>query len=93
MDVAGNLYGTTSQGGTVNSNCFFGCGTDYELSPASGGGWSFSTIYNFQGGSDGATPNGGFNFRHGGQLVQHGNIGGTLGGQYGWGPIYELAIS
>jgi len=40
FDQAGNLYGTTFDGG-IN-----GGGTVYELSP-SGGGWTFATIYSF----------------------------------------------
>jgi len=32
MDAHGNLYGTTSQGGT-SSNCFQGCGVVFEISP------------------------------------------------------------
>jgi uncharacterized repeat protein (TIGR03803 family) len=45
-DAAGNLYGTTFDGG-VN-----GGGTVYELSP-SGSGWTFTTIYSFTGGYGG----------------------------------------
>ena len=41
LDVQGNLYGITSQGGT-------GLGTIYEISP-SGSGWSEQVIYNFVG--------------------------------------------
>jgi len=46
FDQAGNLYGTTFDGG-IN-----GGGTVYELSP-SGGGWTFATIYSFTGGYGG----------------------------------------
>jgi uncharacterized repeat protein (TIGR03803 family) len=46
VDLAGNLYGTTFDGG-VN-----GGGTVYELSP-SGSGWTFTTIYSFVGGYGG----------------------------------------
>lgn len=50
MDSSGNLYGTTSQGGT--HSCTDGydnptCGTAFELSPNGSGGWSKKTIYNF----------------------------------------------
>jgi len=46
LDPAGNLYGTTFDGG-VN-----GGGTVYELSP-SGGNWTFATLYSFTGGYGG----------------------------------------
>src|ERR1700731_4147335 len=39
MDNAGNLYGTSVQGGT-------GSGTGFELSP-SGSGWTHTVLYNF----------------------------------------------
>lgn len=46
LDSAGNLYGTTFDGG-IN-----GGGTVYQLSP-SGGGWTFTTLYSFSGGYGG----------------------------------------
>jgi uncharacterized repeat protein (TIGR03803 family) len=45
-DAAGNLYGTTREGG--NSECGgTGCGTVFELSPQSDGGWKETTLYTF----------------------------------------------
>jgi len=54
-DAAGNLFGTTSSGGT-DETC--SCGTIYELSPpaVAGGAWQKSTLYSFTGLSDGARP-------------------------------------
>ena len=46
VDAAGNLYGTTFDGG-IN-----GGGTVYELSP-SAGGWKFAVLYSFTGGYGG----------------------------------------
>jgi uncharacterized repeat protein (TIGR03803 family) len=43
MDAAGNLYGSTVEGGTG------GGGTIFELSP-SGGSWTFGTLYSLVGG-------------------------------------------
>jgi uncharacterized repeat protein (TIGR03803 family) len=40
-DAAGNLYGLTLEGGTMNG------GTVFELSPTSGGSWIETTLYNF----------------------------------------------
>jgi uncharacterized repeat protein (TIGR03803 family) len=43
-DQAGNLYGTTGSGGT---ECNGGCGTVFELSPTSHGGWIEKILYSF----------------------------------------------
>jgi len=54
LDSQGNLYGTTFSGGS--GPCMFGgCGVVFELSP-SGGSWTQTVLYNFQGGADGANP-------------------------------------
>jgi uncharacterized repeat protein (TIGR03803 family) len=54
LDAAGHLYGTTGAGGP--GNCSYdnltGCGTAFRLNHVSGG-WTFSPLYSFQGGSDG----------------------------------------
>jgi hypothetical protein len=47
FDAHGNLFGTTDAGGVVSDQCTVGCDTVFELSPASGGGWTFSSIYAF----------------------------------------------
>src|ERR1035437_6510944 len=69
VDAAGNLYGTTSQGGT-GSNCgAFGCGTVFELTPAAGGGWTETVLYSFNyNGTDGAGPLAGLIFDAAGNL-------------------------
>src|ERR1700728_5429513 len=50
LDAAGNLYGAAEAGGR------YGFGTVFELSPASGGAWTETGLYNFKGGQDGASP-------------------------------------
>ncbi|MGC2108387.1 MAG: choice-of-anchor tandem repeat GloVer-containing protein [Candidatus Korobacteraceae bacterium] len=51
-DAAGNIYGSSDGGGTG------GTGTAYKLT-ASGGGWSYTTLYSFDfNGSDGFFPQG-----------------------------------
>ena len=54
-DKAGNLYGTTHFGGGSNALCGAGCGTVFELSPKTGGGWKEKVLHNFNG-KDGAVP-------------------------------------
>ena len=33
FDSAGNLYGTTQEGGTITQICYSGCGTIWEITP------------------------------------------------------------
>jgi len=86
-DAAGNLYGTTYQGGT-GSNCGVGgCGTVFELIPT-GGGWTEQVLHNFNNdGTDGFLPYAGL------ILDAEGNLYGTtvLGGTYGPGTVFELS--
>ncbi|HEX8814297.1 MAG TPA: choice-of-anchor tandem repeat GloVer-containing protein [Terriglobales bacterium] len=86
FDSAGNLYGTTLQGGNITSACSVGCGTVFELAPASGT-WSESVLYAFQGGTDGASPYSGLIFD------SKGNLYGTTsaGGKDASGVIFKLS--
>jgi uncharacterized repeat protein (TIGR03803 family) len=78
-DAAGNLYGTTFQGGTV------GVGTVFELTPAGGGTWTEKVLYSFSG-ADGNGPFGGVIFDAAGNLY-----GTTIGGgTYLAGTAFEL---
>src|SRR5882757_2646268 len=49
-DAAGNLYGTTVDGGT------HAAGTVFRLAPTASGPWKETVIHNFTGGPDGANP-------------------------------------
>jgi uncharacterized repeat protein (TIGR03803 family) len=82
LDAKGNLYGTTSGGGT------YGYGTFFELTYANGG-WNESVLHSF--GSitnDGAYPN---------SIVfgKTGNVYGMTysGGAYGYGTVFKLTHS
>ncbi len=79
IDNVGNLYGTTVRAGAS------GLGTVFELSPASGGGWLFSTIHAFSG-PDGATSYTPVTF------AAAGNLYGTTreGGKHGYGVVFEM---
>ena len=80
FDAAGNLYGTTTSGGTSNT------GTVFELTPAAGGTWTEKVLHSFSGGTDGIHPYAGLIFD------AAGNLYGTtdLGGAYGYGTVFEL---
>ncbi len=83
FDSHGNLYGTTIDGG--NQNCpYGGCGVVFEISPSSGG-WSDSTVYSFDGSSDGQWPIAGVIFDAAGNLY-----GAADGGALGAGTVYQL---
>lgn len=59
FDQAGNVYGTTKEGGYVTCpNDNSGCGTIFQLEPPEkqGGDWTKTTLYAFQGNSDGWYP-------------------------------------
>jgi uncharacterized repeat protein (TIGR03803 family) len=62
LDAQGNIYGTTKEGGTGKSpECSgSGCGTVFELSPGPDGQYTYTILYNFQGGivGDGSWPRG-----------------------------------
>jgi len=82
LDVAGNFYGVTVYGGTVNSTCTFGCGVVYRVSSSG----KYSVLYRFTGGTDGALPSGSLTEDASGNLY-----GATdLGGKRNNGVIYEI---
>ena len=54
FDNAGNLYGTTPDGGNLHKCNGGGCGVVYEISPVRGGGWKQTVLHTFTGGADGA---------------------------------------
>jgi uncharacterized repeat protein (TIGR03803 family) len=81
LDSAGNLYGTTYEGGN-NADC--PCGTAFELTPTAGGSWTETVLYNFV--ANGSFPYGGVVF----DAV--GNLYGTTetGGIDDRGTVFEL---
>lgn len=85
LDKAGNLYGTTTEGGT-STNCASGCGTVFELSRGAGGVWTETILYNFTSGTDGYYPASGV------VIDAAGNLYGTANGStYGDGTVFELS--
>jgi len=82
LDGAGNLYGTTSNGGS-SSFCQTGCGAVFELTPSG----TETVLHSFEpGDGDGTDPHG--------ALVRDeaGNLYGTTyeGGAHGRGTVFEL---
>lgn len=89
FDKAGNLYGTTNEGG-ADSSCFNGCGTVFELSPLGGGLWNEKVIHIFQAdGIDGEFPVGGVAVDRNGALYGTTQNGGTAGS----GILFRLQFS
>jgi uncharacterized repeat protein (TIGR03803 family) len=97
FDAAGNLYGTGLGGPGVGCGGY-GCGFVFELIPGPNGGWTYNTLYVFEGGPDGASPMAGLVFDPAGNLYGTTFTGGTpptdcnLGRFYsGCGTVFELS--
>jgi uncharacterized repeat protein (TIGR03803 family) len=80
FDQAGNIYGTTLDGGSADH------GVVFKLT-RSGGGWTESVLWNFTGYADGSQPFGRVIFDNAGNLY------GTTSaeGSGGYGTVYELS--
>ena len=89
LDQAGNLYGTTSEGGNRE-----GHGLVFELTPKASGPWNEIVLYKFQGqpdgGKDGTDPMADLNFDGQGNLYGTTYRGGT---HHGRGVIFKLTPS
>jgi len=79
-DAAGNLYGTTSQGGV------YGYGAVFEMTPRQDGGWTEKVLHNFGSGEDGRSPLAGLVWDAAGNLYGTTNAGGV----YGVGTVFEM---
>jgi uncharacterized repeat protein (TIGR03803 family) len=80
FDAAGNLYGTTANGGTQGPPCSytFGCGTVFELAPAGNGTWTERVLHAFNdNGKDGFEPAPGLIFDAHGNLYGATSRGGS----------------
>jgi len=90
LDKAGNLYGTTVNGGPMNQCSNEGCGLVFELERRPGGKWIYTVLHYFSV-SDGAWPSGGLIFDSEGNLYGATSSGGnTSSCQGGCGVIFEL---
>ncbi len=88
-DSAGNLYGTTTNGG--NPGCRWGCGTVFKLD-ASG---AETVLHTFTGGADGSNPTAGLTLDAAGNLYGVTAYGGYLacpaGLGHGCGTVFKIA--
>jgi uncharacterized repeat protein (TIGR03803 family) len=93
FDQSGNLYGTASQGGDGSGCDYTACGTVFELSSNGSGEWTETTLYTFQGGSDGANPGAGLIFDKTGNLYGTTSGGGDTACNtgFGCGTAFELS--
>jgi uncharacterized repeat protein (TIGR03803 family) len=86
LDKLGNLYGTTSSGGTISCGSY-GCGIVFELTIGTSGKWTEKVLYNF--GGNELYPVGGVILDTAGNL--YGNF--VEGGVDGWGGVFELTFN
>jgi len=82
LDAAGNLYGTTTEGGTAGCSPFSSCGVVYQVDPSG----QYTVLYSFTGGSDGGTPEAPVLLDPSGNLYGTTSAGGTMGG----GVVFKL---
>lgn len=95
FDGKGNLYGEASWGGSLACPVY-GCGTVFELTPDSNGGWQFSVVHTFNGlnGARGEFPTGGLALDGSGSLYGTTMLGGDLTClDGGCGTVFELTPS
>ncbi|HEX3653575.1 MAG TPA: choice-of-anchor tandem repeat GloVer-containing protein [Rhizomicrobium sp.] len=83
-DAAGNLYGTSVQGGV------FASGTVWQLHPNGDGSWTHTVLYSFTGGADGAEPYKGVTLDSAGNLYGTAVTGGGGVCEGGCGIAYKL---
>jgi hypothetical protein len=84
MDPEGNLYGITNNIGAYHK------GNVFKLSP-SGSGWTYTDLYDFTGGDDGAYPVGGLVVSSAGDIYGTTSGGGVNScGGFGCGVVFEI---
>jgi uncharacterized repeat protein (TIGR03803 family) len=88
FDAAGNLYGTTSEGGNYKACPRIGCGLVFKLTPNTHGSWTESVLHSFNG-IDGAIPVAGLIFDAAGNLYSTT----SQGGAHNLGNIFKLTAN
>ena len=87
IDGAGNLYGTSVQGGD------FGSGTVFQVTPNANGSSTHTVLYSFTGGADGGEPYKGVTLDSQGNLYGTAVTGGGGSCEGGCGVAYKLTNS
>jgi uncharacterized repeat protein (TIGR03803 family) len=82
LQEAGNFYGVTVYGGTLNSACTYGCGVVYRVSNSG----KYAVLYRFTGGTDGGFPSGSLTEDASGNLYGAASVGGSTNN----GVIYKI---
>ena len=96
LDKAGNLYGTTTEGGASGTGCGGqGCGIVFELKPGASDKWTEKVLHSFtDNGKDGFKPWAGLVLDGSGNLFGTTNAGGSANagcGNGGCGVVFELS--
>ncbi len=89
LDAAGNLYGTTANGGDLSCNNGFGCGTVFKVDTSG----TESVLYSFTGKPDGAYPYAGLTLDAAGNLYGttiYGGISGYACDAQGCGVVFKV---
>ena len=89
LDARGKLFGAASVGGNASAACAPDCGSVYVLTPPrrNASTWTETTLYDFQGGTDGYFPQGNL------LLGKHGELYGTTqtgGASVSAGTVFQI---
>ncbi len=76
VDVGGNLFGTTRNGGSSTNSSYAGSGTFFKLTAGVSGTYQLNTLVNLGVGADGEFPNGKLSYVDGSFIVS--NVNGYL---------------
>ena len=90
LDAAGNLYGTTADGGSKSTECPGGCGAVYKLAPNPRGTWTESVLHSFTG-ADGGIPQAVLTLDTAGNLYGTTSYGGSTACTGRCGVVFKLA--
>jgi hypothetical protein len=99
FDASGNIFGTTEDGGDMDSGCslYQGCGVVFELSPSGHGGWRDTSLFRFSTSATGALPWGALVLSSSGGVIgttpNGGNSKHCAGAVSGCGVVYQLTPS